>query len=65
MEIPSDDSAVHVGEGVAVPVQSMRKQACSWLPGVVGSALIAVAVIRVVSTYPVFYQTYDQPVSVA
>jgi hypothetical protein len=32
---------------------------------VVGSALIAIAVLRIFSTYRVFNQTYDEPISVA
>jgi len=48
----------------AAPVQSARKPARRAL-AVVGSAFIAIAGIRIVSTYPVFNQTYDEPISVA
>ena len=36
-----------------------------WLRLALGHAAIAIAVVRIVATYPVFNQTYDEPISVA
>jgi hypothetical protein len=36
----------------------------TWLRRGVGVGIIAIAIVRIVSTYPVFNQTYDEPISV-
>jgi hypothetical protein len=42
-----------------------RQRGDTWLRRGVGAAIIAIAIARIVSTYPVFNQMYDEPISVA
>ncbi len=58
-------AAVQAGPAPGVQTLVLGFARWRWLYPLVVSALVAAAAIRIVSTYSVFNQTYDEPISIA